>query len=77
MPVYRRDQLDLRREGQITVKSAVPFGLQKWLSKNGSDYRTIFCRKHHAGAKLKAKTNYAAILFSEHNDDKRYKHLKN
>jgi hypothetical protein len=26
----------------------------------------FFCYNHHVGAKLKAKTNYAAMPFSEH-----------
>jgi hypothetical protein len=26
----------------------------------------FFCDNHHVGAKLKAKTNYAAILFAQH-----------
>jgi hypothetical protein len=48
----------------------------QWLSKKRSDCGTFFCYNHHVGAKLKAKTNYAAILFAGHYYDKRHKLTK-
>ena len=39
--------------------------------KKSSDFGALFYYNHHVGAKLKAKTNFAAILFSEHKYGKR------